>query len=88
MFSPLGLDRIPGALFRGRTKVDRVYGRSAYQSDKVIYAKLQENLVAESLTKRDVISSRAIQYQDTPLTVVSSGVVIRKTGSGGRSNGI
>ena len=55
-----------------------MYGRSAYQSDKVVYAKLQEHLVAESLTRRDVISSRAIQYQDTPLTVISSGRVIRK----------
>jgi pimeloyl-ACP methyl ester carboxylesterase len=77
ILSPLGLDRIPGALFRGRSKEDRVYGRSAYQTGKYIFAKLQENLVADSLSKRDVVSSRAIQSELTPLTVISSGVQTR-----------
>ncbi|KAH8910920.1 mitochondrial integral membrane protein [Coniochaeta sp. PMI_546] len=78
VISPLGLDRIPGAFFRGRNREDRVWGRSAYQGSKLIFAKLQESLVAESLTKRDVISSKAIQYQDTPVVVISSGEQIRK----------
>ncbi|KAI2638179.1 mitochondrial integral membrane protein [Xylaria nigripes] len=73
IISPLGLDRIPGALFKGRTKQDRIYGRSAYQTGKYIFARLQENLVADSLSKRDVASSRAIQARDVPLTLVSSG---------------
>jgi pimeloyl-ACP methyl ester carboxylesterase len=77
IFSPLGLDRIPGAIFKGRSKADRIWGRSAYQSGKFIFAKLQENLVADTLTKRDVISARAIQYQDTPITIISSGKQIR-----------
>jgi len=77
IISPLGLDRIPGALFKGRNKADRVWGPSSYQTGRSIYAKLQESLVADSVTKRDVISSRAIQFQDTPLTVLSSGVQIR-----------
>ncbi|OIW35095.1 hypothetical protein CONLIGDRAFT_627158 [Coniochaeta ligniaria NRRL 30616] len=78
IISPLGIDRIPGAFFRGRNREDRVWGRSAYQSGKMIFAKLQENLVAETLTKRDVISSKAIQYQDTPVVVISSGDQIRR----------
>ncbi|KAI0125927.1 hypothetical protein BJ170DRAFT_582943 [Xylariales sp. AK1849] len=80
ILSPLGLDRIPGALFKGRTKEDRVWGRSAYQTGKYVFTKLQENLVATSLTKRDVATSRAIQYKDTPLTVISSGEQVRADG--------
>ncbi|KAI0972530.1 mitochondrial integral membrane protein [Xylaria arbuscula] len=78
IISPLGLDRVPGALLKGRTKEDRVWGRSAYQTGKFIFAKLQENLVADTLSKRDVASSRAIQARDVPLTLVSSGSQIRQ----------
>ncbi|KAI0870749.1 mitochondrial integral membrane protein [Hypoxylon argillaceum] len=78
IISPLGLDRVPGAVFKGRTKEDRVWGRSAYQTGKYIFAKLQENLVAGTLSKRDVASSRAIQDPDVPLTLVSSGGKIRQ----------
>ncbi|KAJ8111265.1 hypothetical protein ONZ43_g5662 [Nemania bipapillata] len=78
IISPLGLDRVPGAVFKGRTKEDRVWGRAAYQTGKYIFARLQENLVAGTLSKRDVASSRAIQDRDVPLTLVSSGAKIRK----------
>ncbi|KAK3299023.1 uncharacterized protein B0H64DRAFT_371424 [Chaetomium fimeti] len=78
VISPCGIDRILGAIFRGRRAVDRVWGRSSYQSGTTVFAKLQESLVAESLTKRDVVSSRAIQDKDTPLVVISSGHQIRK----------
>ncbi|KAK3934478.1 hypothetical protein QBC46DRAFT_399669 [Diplogelasinospora grovesii] len=78
VLSPLGLDRISGALFRGRNSDDRTYGRAAYQSGKTIWAKLQESLVANSLTKRDVASSRTIQDKNTPVVVISSGVEIRR----------
>ena len=78
VISPLGIDRIAGALFRGRSREDRVYGRSSYQNGKYIKAKLQENLVADSLTKNEVISSRAIQNKDTPIAVISSGIEIRR----------
>jgi pimeloyl-ACP methyl ester carboxylesterase len=74
IISPLGLERIFGALFKGRTREDRVYGRSAYQGGKFIKAQLQENLVAESLTRNDVASARVIQKKSTPLVVVSSGI--------------
>ncbi|KAK5628104.1 hypothetical protein RRF57_003819 [Xylaria bambusicola] len=78
IISPLGIDRVPGAVFRGRTKEDRVFGRAAYQTGKYIFAKLQENLVADTLSKRDVASSRAIQAQGVPLALVSSGIQIRQ----------
>ncbi|KAK4237857.1 hypothetical protein C8A03DRAFT_44324 [Achaetomium macrosporum] len=78
VISPCGIDRISGAIFRGRRAADRVWGRSSYQSGTTIFAKLQESLVADSLTKRDVVSSRAIQDKDTPLVVISSGDKIRK----------
>lgn len=44
VISPLGLDRLAGALLRGRTREDRTIGRSAYQSDKFIKAKILATL--------------------------------------------
>lgn len=78
VISPLGLDRLSGALFRGRTREDRVYGRAAYQGGKYIKAKLQESLVADSLTKNEVSSARHIQREKTPLVLISSGIEVRK----------
>ncbi|KAF4465298.1 mitochondrial integral membrane [Fusarium albosuccineum] len=79
VISPLGLDKLPGAIFRGRTSRDRVYGRSAQQNGKFIFAKLQESLVAGSFTRRDAQTSRQIQDKDTPLVVISSGQHIKKS---------
>ncbi|KAJ5156944.1 uncharacterized protein N7482_008044 [Penicillium canariense] len=73
VLSPLGLDRLAGAIVRGRTREDRVIGRSAYQTGKFIKAKLQENLVAVTMTSAEVQSARHIQMGATPLVVVSSG---------------
>lgn len=78
ILSPLGLDRLAGALFRGRTREDRVIGTSAYQTGKVIKAKLQENLVAGTMSASEVQSARHIQMPRTPLVVVSSGVEVRR----------
>lgn len=78
IISPLGLDRLPGAVFKGRTREDRVYGPASYQNGKYIKAKLQENLVADSLTKNEVVSARNIQTPETPLVVVSSAVMMKK----------
>ena len=78
IISPLGYDRLFGAIARGRKSEDRIYGRSAYQGGKYIKAKLQENLVANSLTKNEVSQARNIQDEDTPLVVVSSGINVRK----------
>ncbi|KAJ4372351.1 hypothetical protein N0V83_004125 [Neocucurbitaria cava] len=78
VISPLGTVRLAGAVFKGRTREDRVYGRNAYQSGKFIKAQLQENLVADSLSKNEVSSARNIQSSDTPLAIVSSGIEVRK----------
>ncbi|KAL8966018.1 MAG: hypothetical protein Q9197_006216 [Variospora fuerteventurae] len=78
IISPLGYDRLLGAIFKGRTREDRVYGKSAYQAGKFIKAKLQENLVANSLTKSEVSQARNIQTPNTPLVVVSSGIEVRR----------
>ncbi|KAF2397549.1 hypothetical protein EJ06DRAFT_539486 [Trichodelitschia bisporula] len=83
IISPLGIERVLGALFKGRTRQDRVYGRSAYQNGKFIKAQLQENLVAESLTKNDISSARTIQPKDTPLVVISSGIKVRSDSTWG-----
>lgn len=77
IISPLGFDRLPGAIFRGRNSHDRVWGIASYQSGKQIFAKLQESLVADSLTRRDVASSRAIQNRDVPVVVISSGLKMK-----------
>lgn len=74
VISPLGIERLGGVLFKGRTREDRVYGRSAYQGGKYIKAQLQENLVADSLTKNEVVLARTIQSSNTPLVIVSSGI--------------
>lgn len=78
IISPLGWDRLPGALFNGRTREDRVYGKTAYQNGKFIKNQLQENLVANSLTKNEVSQARNIQDRSTPLVVISSGINVRK----------
>lgn len=78
IISPLGLDRLPGALFRGRNSRDRIWGISSYQGGRQIFAKLQESLVADSLTKRDVVSSRAIQARDVSVVVISSGIKLKR----------
>ncbi|KAL1970464.1 hypothetical protein VTN77DRAFT_4108 [Rasamsonia byssochlamydoides] len=79
IISPLGLYRLAGAIFKGRTREDRVYGRSSYQSGRYIKAKLQENLAAESLTASEIASARLVQSPETPLVLVSSGVEVRKS---------
>lgn len=78
IISPLGIQRIGGAIFGGKTKEDRTYGRSVWQTGRFLKAKLQENLVAESLTKSEVSSSRNIQSAKTPLVVISSGIENRR----------
>ena len=76
--SPLGLHRLGGALFQGRSREDRVYGRSVQQGGKWLKAALQENLVATSLTATEIRQARNIQKntpgRDVPLAIVSSGV--------------
>ncbi|KAJ5115474.1 hypothetical protein NUU61_001233 [Penicillium alfredii] len=76
--SPLGLDRLAGAIVRGRSREDRVAGRSAYQSGRFIKAKLQENLVAMTMTAAEIQSARHIQMGHTPVVVVSSGIEVRR----------
>ena len=78
IISPLGITRLAGAIFKGRTRQDRVYGRNAYQGGKYIKAQLQENLVADSLSKNEVVSARNIQSADTPLVVVSSAIECKR----------
>ena len=77
IISPLGYDRLAGALFKGRTREDRVYGKASCQNGKHIKAKLQENLVANSLTQSEVSQARNIQSRKTPLVVISSGINVR-----------
>ncbi|KAK3044958.1 hypothetical protein LTS18_014938, partial [Coniosporium uncinatum] len=77
VISPLGITRIGGALFKGRNSRDRVYGRNAYQGGKFIKAQLQENLVADSLSKNEVASARTIQDRKVPVGIVSSGISVK-----------
>jgi pimeloyl-ACP methyl ester carboxylesterase len=78
IISPLGIDRLFAAIFKGRTKEDRVYGRSSWRGGKFIKNKLQENLVAEGFTKNEVVTARNIQDPSVPLVVITSGVHIRQ----------
>ena len=78
IISPLGIRRIGGALFGGRTKEDRVYGPAVSTTGKFLKAKLQENLVADSLSKNEAIDARTIQSEKTPLVIISSGIEVGK----------
>lgn len=79
VISPLGIQRIMGAIFQHRTREDRVYGKVAYQGGKFIKAQLQENLIADTLTKNEVVTARTITADsDVPLVVVSSGIEVRR----------
>lgn len=78
VLSPLGLDTLPAALFRGRRSVDRIWGVSARHNPKHIFARLQETLVADSFTRRDIEGSKAIMRRSTPLAVVTSGKRVRR----------
>lgn len=78
IISPLGIRRIGGAIFGGRTKEDRVYGPAVSSTGKFLKAKLQENLVADSLSKNEALDARAIQSRKTPLVIVSSGIEVGK----------
>jgi pimeloyl-ACP methyl ester carboxylesterase len=79
IISPLGLVTLSGAIFKGRTREDRVYGPAAYQRGRFIKAKLQENLVAESITASEIATANHIQTPKTSLVVVSSGIEVRKS---------
>lgn len=79
VISPLGLGWLPGAVFWGGTAGDRIYGQAARQGGKATFAKLQESLVADSFTKRDVRSSRRTQKRDLPLVVISSGIEVNRS---------
>lgn len=76
IISPLGIRRIGGAIFGGRTKEDRVYGPAVGTTGRFLKARLQENLVADSLSKSDAATARTIQNDRTPLVVISSGVEV------------
>ena len=84
ILSPLGVQRLGGALFLGRTKEDRVFGKSESQTGKFLKAKLQENLVADSLSKNELTTARNIQSNKTPVVVVSSGVEVGRDADWGR----
>lgn len=73
IISPLGIESVPAAIFRGRTRQDRVFGRAAAEDGRFIKAKLQESLVADSLTKDEIIAARNIQNKDVPFVLISSG---------------
>lgn len=79
VLSPLGLEQVLGAIFKGRSREDRVYGRSAHQGGKYIRARLQESLVAASTIKSEVQSANTIQTPDVPLVIISSGIEVKKS---------
>jgi pimeloyl-ACP methyl ester carboxylesterase len=79
IISPLGLGRLPGVLFNGRGREDRIFGIDAEQSGKMLKARLQEHLVADSLTKNEILSARVILEKGIPLAVVSSGVQVGRS---------
>ncbi|KAN0080953.1 hypothetical protein V8E54_004157 [Elaphomyces granulatus] len=79
IISPLGLDRLAGAIFKGRTREDRVFGQSTHQNGRYIKVKLQENLVAEPITSSEITTARRIQTRKTQLIVVSSGLEVGRS---------
>ncbi|ODQ55472.1 mitochondrial integral membrane protein [Saitoella complicata NRRL Y-17804] len=78
LWSPLSIDRLFGWIFRGRSREDRIYGRSAWRDGKVQKALLQENLAAKTLTHNEIIAARAILPANVPISVVTSGRHIKR----------
>ncbi|EPS39154.1 hypothetical protein H072_7098 [Dactylellina haptotyla CBS 200.50] len=76
--SPLGLEVLANAIFQSRSREDRIYGRSSYLNPRLIKAKLQESLAANTFSKSEIATSRAILARDIPLVVVSSGEGVKK----------
>jgi hypothetical protein len=82
--APIGFPSLIGAIFNGRSREDRTYGRSVWHTGKFLKAKLQENLVATSLTKNEVVAATNIISDVTPLVVISSGIEVRRDTEWGR----
>ncbi|RVD80843.1 uncharacterized protein DFL_008730 [Arthrobotrys flagrans] len=78
VISPLGLEILFNAIFKARSREDRIFGRSSYLNAKTIKAKLQESLAANTFTKPEVTTSKAILSRKMPLVVVSSGEGVKR----------
>lgn len=79
VISPMGLQSLWGWIFKGRTREDRVWGRSSYTNGKLIKSKFQESLSANSFTKAEITTARAILPRNIPLVVVSSGRSVKRS---------
>jgi pimeloyl-ACP methyl ester carboxylesterase len=73
LISPLGIDRLAGWIFKGRSMEDRVWGRSSWRDDRRVKSELQESLVAGSISAGQVTAAQAIIPKTVPFVVVSSG---------------
>ncbi|KAF3216814.1 hypothetical protein TWF192_004106 [Orbilia oligospora] len=78
VISPLGLEILFDAIFKARSREDRIFGKSSYLNAKTIKAKLQESLAAKTFTKPEVSTSKVILNRKIPLVVVSSGEGVKK----------
>lgn len=78
MLAPLGLNRLTGAIFRGQSREDRVYGHQADKSGKFLLAELQNALAAKSMTRGEITRARSTQERGMPLVVIASGVESRR----------
>ncbi|EWC45538.1 hypothetical protein DRE_05396 [Drechslerella stenobrocha 248] len=76
--SPLGLEVLFTAVFRHRSREDRIYGRSSYLNPRLIKAKLQESLAANTFSRAEIATAREIQARNVPLVVVSSGLEVKQ----------
>jgi len=71
--SPFGIPLLSGAVFRGRTRADRVYGpQSSRYTGKYLFARLQENLAVNMFTREEVSTAQKLQDRSVPVAVVSS----------------
>ncbi|KAF3907127.1 hypothetical protein ABW21_db0204619 [Orbilia brochopaga] len=76
--SPLGLETLLPAMFRSRTREDRIFGRSSASNPRLISAKLQESLAANTFTKAEIATARETLERKVPLVVVSSGENVKR----------
>ncbi|KAF3906200.1 hypothetical protein ABW20_dc0101351 [Dactylellina cionopaga] len=78
VISPLGLEVLFNAIFKSRSREDRTYGKSSYLNPRLIKAKLQESLAANTFSRSEIATSRAILGRDIPLVVLSSGEGVKR----------
>ncbi|KAL2314728.1 Hydrolase [Schizosaccharomyces pombe] len=76
--SPLGINRIFGSIFMGKTRQDRVYGMYSWTSDRWVKSKIEESLTGPSFSRYELQSAQSVLPKDLPVSVISAGKSMKR----------